>query len=360
MDGINRHILTVSRALCKRGVDVAVCIAQSGGEFAAALKAVGVPAYSLNARNGHDMRILWRLCKIMREFKPDIVHIHVLPFMARVLFSVKYGRIKFVSTTHGISDPIVKMAVRDGIGSFLSKLFRLNILATCYVSKGVMKACGNEGDRIKEVIYNPVDDCVHKRNLLRLELGLGDCVPIVGTACRIAAVKSPDAFVAVMMEVLRKVPMAHAVVLGAGDPVFERQMRDVVSNSGMSSRFHLLGYRPNSAELIADFDCFVMTSQREGMPTALLEAMMSRTSIAFWKGEGGLQDLVAMNEQSGPFALVAENGDISGLADGIVGLISDKKRKEDMINIAFDVCKSNFSVDAVIPKMINAYNKICQ
>ena len=52
--------------------------------------------------------------------------------------------------------------------------------------------------------------------------------------------------------------------------------------------------------------------------------------------------------------------DISGLADGIVGLISDKKRKEDMINIAFDVCKSNFSVDAVIPKMINAYNKICQ
>lgn len=355
MDGINRHILTVSKGLHERGLDVAVCITQPGGELALALEAAGVRAYSLNARNGHDVRIIWRLSKIMNEFRPDIVHIHVLPFFAKVLFSIRYKKLKYVVTVHGISDPVEHKTIYQKTEEILEKLFCIKFGAYCYISEGVRRHSANV---VGEVVYNPIDFKVFQQGVLRHELGIAETVPVIGTACRIADVKRPVAFTEVMVDVLQKMPTVHAVVIGDGDSIIVEKMRKIVAVSGVESRFHFLGARTNARELIADFDCFVLTSAREGMPTTILEAMSARVPVAFWKGDGGLIDLELMNELDGPFAVIIKSRDIQELSGGIIQILKSGSEIEVMRSREMDICKRYFSLDKIIEKLYKIYGKV--
>lgn len=357
MDGINRHILTVSRALKKEGIDVAVCITQPGGELAGALEAAGIKVYSTNATNGHALHILWRFAKIMREFSPDIIHIHVLPFMARVVLATMFQHLRYVGTIHGISDPVKKLTVRMKIENLFVKIFQIKFSALCYVSQGVKDACRTSGCPIHKVIYNPVEIAENARGELRRELGLRDDIPLVGTACRMAEVKDPIAFVCVMSKVLNMITNAHAVVIGSGDVNLEALARRVAEESGDASRFHFLGFRKNASTLIRDLDCFVMTSKREGMPTALLEAMSAGVPVAFMEGDGGLRDLVAKNAANGPFAVTARIGDITGLSDGIVRILKGGVDIENMRKREREICHESFSMEKIAKQMVNMYNK---
>ena len=105
MDGINRHILTIANALHKVGnCKIAVCTVFPEGELNKALKDAGVTCFSLNARSGHDFRVLMAFYKLMRTYQPDVVHCHVMALFERIVSSVCFRHLKYVNTIHGISD----------------------------------------------------------------------------------------------------------------------------------------------------------------------------------------------------------------------------------------------------------------
>ena len=228
-----------------------------------------------------------------------------------------------------------------------------------YVSNGVRAAVENSiSAKIHRVVYNPIDLKPIQRGALRKELGLGQDVPIVGTACRIAAVKRPMAFTEVMVQILRKIPSAHAVVIGAGEPALEEEMRKFVTASDVSSRFHFLGARTDAKELIADLDCFVLTSVREGMGRALMEAMSFRVPVAFWKGEGGLMDLAQMNDGERPFAVVEEQGDVQGLVDDIIRILHGGEEVESMRKREIEVCRRHFDLGRIAGQLQGIYEEV--
>ena len=357
LDGINRHILSVAPALnAREGLEVAVCTVQPEGELAAALRARGVAVHSLGCAHGHALRILPRFSRVLRTFRPDVVHVHVLALMERVVLAMTARRVRVVQTVHGISDPVASPTFRMRVETLLQRVFAVRVDARCHVSRGVRAAVGKSDD---PVIYNPIglDEPVEKGRL-RAELGVPSEVRLVGTACRIADVKNPTAFTRVMCGVLARVPTAHAVVMGTGPDGIESELHRIVDAQGVADRLHFLGYRSDARQLVADLDCFVLTSRREGMPTSVLEAMAAQVPVAMWTGEGGLGDLAELERTEGPALLLAEQGDENGLVDRICSLWGTDGAGLRLAERAQALCRRHFSLDTVTAQLEKVYHTV--
>ena len=361
--GIARHVMTVSRGLKEVGIEVAVCIVYPRGELNDELDRLNIRNYSLDVPSGHSLMALPRFVHVLHDFKPDVVHAHVIGLMERLYLGIFRPGLPIVGTCHGITDfesGVRRRTFRDRVDALLNMVLPGKVRKTIYISHGVAIAKGcPEG----LIAYNPVsfdeDEADRVTNVLRTELGLSADVPIIGTACRVAPPKKPHAFVRVMCEVLKTVPEAHAVVCGTSqDSILMRELKGMVEASGVVGRFHWLGYRKDAPQLTRELNCFVMTSATEGMPTALLEAMAVKTPIAFMRGKGGLVDLDELNEREGPFAVVADAEDYDGLAQGIVGMLQNKSMARRLVQRAFEVGIRHFTIERTCDQLISVYRSV--
>lgn len=363
MDGINRHVLSVTKALSALpDLEVAVCTVRPEGDLNQALTRAGVRNYALGARNGHDIRGAVSFFRVLREFNPDIVHIHVLGFLQRLVLKCFFKKIKCVMTIHGISYVHTNPTWRSRLVSILSRPFAFSLAGQLFISKGVCDALVKYGHSkcFTEVIYNPFDfsrqtSC--EKGKLRQLLGLSDDISLVGTACRIAAVKNPSSFSRVICEVLRDNSLAHAVIIGDGVPNLMQEILTIVKEKGLNGRVHLLGYRADAPELIRDLNCFILTSKCEGLPTSLLECMSQRVPFAFMNGAGGLVDLAELNVKEGPFAVCVEQGDEVGLVRAVCEILQDPEAAQMRAKRAFDVGERIFNVQSIAQQMKAFYQR---
>lgn len=365
MDGINRHILTVSTELNRRnGIDVAVCTVMPAGELHDALKHNCVKSFALGFANGHKLGIIPAFARIMRSFKPDVVHYHVLAMMERIVAATMFRGTRYVATIHGIADKKDYTTMHEHIEHALNQIFTIPLSARCYISSGVRTALQDRfpNDAISEVCYNPIPFgyVPPKEYALHRIINVPHNTQIIGTACRISFQKNPQAFTAAMCQVLQAAPQVHAVVIGDGSDDIKTECHEIVAKTGVGDRFHWLGYRSDAPSLTRDLDCFVMTSRWEGLPTALLESMAVRTPIVMMEGEGGLQDLAELNRLEGPIAVVTPQGDTGQIASGITHLLNDPAWAAELADRAYQVGQRHFDVASVVNQLINLYTRITQ
>lgn len=359
MDGINRHILAVASHVNRLDeCEVAVCTVFPRAELAEALEAEGVANYSLNAANGHDIHVLKRFYKVMNTFKPDVVHVHVLALFERIVLATLFTKVKYVCTIHGISDPVDSMSLRMRVERMLEHVFAIPYAVKCVVSNGVKEHLfDNSSEKDIRTIYNPIDfsrttSAWHKLHQL---IGVSDDTPIIGTACRFAAVKNPSVFTEVMCRVLLQNQNAHAVVMGDGEAALKRRLYTIVSEHGVANRFHWLGYRQDAPQLMGDFNCFVMTSISEGMPTSILEAMVNRVPFAMMEGNGGLKDIADINRTEGPIGIVAPNDEMESFVNEIDQLIRNRDNAKMLADKAFETGQKHFDVNTVSKQLQQVY-----
>lgn len=362
MDGINRHILSVAPVLNKReDLEVAVCTVMPHAELAEALEQGGVKVYSLFAKSGHDFMIFGRFYKVMRLFRPDIVHIHVLALFCRMVLSLCFRHLQFVSTVHGISDEVAHVTGRMRIERLLTRLFPLTDDATCVVSDGVREYLyGSQDQSHIFTVYNPIGfpHVSEKPHQLHSLLHLSDETPIIGTSCRFAQVKNPRLFTEVMCRVLQLRADVHAVVMGDGEPSLKNELYAMVHSNGVEDRFHWLGYRLDAPQLVRDLNCFILTSTTEGLPTSLLEAMASQVPFAMMEGMGGLKDIARLNEDEGPLGIVVPRGDVDLMVKRVAALVSDASMQKALATRAYQVAKQHFEVGSICTLLHSIYTRI--
>lgn len=134
------------------------------------------------------------------------------------------------------------------------------------VRQGLVEACGVPAARI-EVIPNPVDiPRISQLAAQRPEMNLPD--HFIVSVNRLVVNKN----VAMQLEALHRSGLPHhLVVLGDGPerPALEAQAAAL----GLTDRVHFLGFTSNPFAVVARADMFLSTSNAEGFPNALAEAM---------------------------------------------------------------------------------------
>lgn len=358
-DGINRHVQMITRGLRARGVEVAVCSLSARGELLEALEAEGVRTFSLGGVSGHSWRAVWRFARVLREMRPDVVHLHNPALSVQMTLHVLFPRLPVVMTTHTLvtgraqAHPFGPQAKRWWRG-----LLEMRLRRWIFVSQGQMEYAGNPPNGV--VICNPMSFAPFEPDSVRLRelVGVPEGTPLIGTVGRMDWQKNPQSYSRVMCAVLRERADMHAVVIGSGPKRDTEESKAIVAANGVADRFHFLGYRPDAATLVGDLNCFVMTSVWEGLPTSLLEAVRAKVPIAFMEGKGGLVDLTRLNKTEGPLAVVAPQGDETGLAQGILRLLAQPEEAKARAERAYTVARQRYALEPAAEALANLYRTV--
>ncbi len=92
------------------------------------------------------------------------------------------------------------------------------------------------------------------------------------TAGRLSPEKNHERLIRAFARVHTANPATRLLILGSG-PLHD-QLRAVIAELGLDSAVTLAGYQDNPYAIMASADCFVLSSDYEGQPIALLEALV--------------------------------------------------------------------------------------
>lgn len=102
-------------------------------------------------------------------------------------------------------------------------------------------------------------------------------------------------------------------VFGKGEASDTAEIEGWIKTAGMQDRIHLMGWTPHLEEEYKKSDFFLMTSDYEGLPNALIEAMASRLICISTDCETGPHDLI----EHGVTGFLVPVGDSIGFAETI-------------------------------------------
>ena len=167
-------------------------------------------------------------------------------------------------------------------------------------------------------IPNPVD-AEHIEQLAQGESpfrGLGPHLLGVG---RLAPQKGFDLMIEAFARLAPRFPAAQLWVLGEGSD--REVLENLAAERGVGDRVHLVGHVPNPYPWMRNADVFVLSSQFEGLPNVVLEAIACGAPVAAFDSPGGTREIL----ERLPGELLVPSGDVKGLADAIVALIERGK-----------------------------------
>jgi glycosyltransferase involved in cell wall biosynthesis len=188
------------------------------------------------------------------------------------------------------------------------------------------------------------------RTVLRRLLALEDHVSLLVAIGNLYAVKGYSVLVRALGQLRRERPQLawHCAIAGRGAE--ERALLELAAEEGISDQFHLLGYRSDVADVLAAADVFVMPSHSEGLPLALLEAMLAGRAIVA-TDVGGVPEAV----RDGREALLVPPAEHGPLALALQGLLDDPDLRERLAASARRRAETRYTIAAMTDEYERLY-----
>ena len=134
--------------------------------------------------------------------------------------------------------------------------------------------------------------------------------------------KRQDLLIKSFSQVLTQVPDAKLLIVGGGYD--EERLRTMVDNYHITDSVIMCGFQKDVFKFLKKANVFVLTSDFEGLPNALLEAMaFGMPVISTDCSPGGAAFLIGNNEKG----MLVPRGDEKALAGAIIDMLSDKDRR---------------------------------
>lgn len=204
---------------------------------------------------------------------------------------------------------------------------------------------GFDEDRVV-VIPNgaPLPASVPDQDEARAELELPLGVPMVGAVARLDGQKRLDR----LLRAVARLPEAVHCAL-AGDGPDRGQLEALARSLGIADRIHFLGHRDDPILVYAALDLMVISSDREGMSNAMLEAMAAGVPVISTPVSGAEDALAA--EPSAPAPGVLLDGfDEERLAAALRSCLEDPERLREMGEAARERALARFDYERVLDR----------
>lgn len=174
----------------------------------------------------------------------------------------------------------------------------------------------------------------------RRALGLPVDVPLVGSVTRLGVQKRIDR----MIDLLPRLPGVHLALAGTGD--LEEELRAQAKTMGVEDRTWFLGFQEDVARVLAALDAFLLTSDKEGMANAMLEAMAAGVPVVSTPVSGADEALYADDEGRAPGLVVA--ADPGALAEAVSGILDVRAVRLAMGEEGRRRARERFSYEAML------------
>jgi glycosyltransferase involved in cell wall biosynthesis len=153
------------------------------------------------------------------------------------------------------------------------------------------------------------------RGSFRQEGGFSTETPLVGIIGRLVPIKNHELFLAAARQVSRVRPEVRFAIVGDGER--RKALEVLVEESGLADRVWFAGWRDDLPRIYADLDMVVISSNNEGTPVSIIEAMAARVPVVA-TAVGGVPDLL----RGGRLGTLVPPEDAEALAEAILRTLS--------------------------------------
>ena len=307
-----------------------------------------------------DVLAFLRLWALFRNWKPDVVHTHTAKAGAVGRTAARLAGVPAVVHTfhghvlRGYFSPPVELFFRSlerMLAHFTDRIVTLSpVLKADLVGMGI--AAPEKIDVVPlGMDLDPLLGCSARREELRSELGIRPDQPLIGIVGRLVPIKNHRLFLEAARSMVDSGNPAHFVLVGDGELRDSLQM--LAGEMGIAGRVHFLGWKQDMEPVYAALDLLALTSDNEGTPVAVIEAMAAGVPVVA-TAVGGVPDVV----RDGATGWLVPPGDAPAMQHAWLAALHRDDRIEAVIARARKEVLMRFGREQMISTMADLYRRL--
>lgn len=307
----------------------------------------------------HDLRALRDIFKVIRTYRPDVLHSHTSKagFLTRLAGSLA-GVPCILHTIHELPQNSTPSPLKKGYYWLLERLAAHWCHHLITVSEVNRKQILREGICPPEKLslipgglplerYQSLGTIAETRR----QWGLPEGVRVLGTAGRLEPVKGHFDLLQAFHTLARHQPDLHLMIMGTGP--LKDQLEARIQALGLGAQVHLLGWVEDLIQAMAALDVFVLASHYEGLGVVLLEALALGLPVVSTR-VGGTQDIIE-HEVTGLFASSHQPQE---LAAAIQRLLDDPRLAQDLAQAGQSKVRRQYDCRQADQKILDLYQRL--
>jgi glycosyltransferase involved in cell wall biosynthesis len=326
----------------------------------------GIEVISLNVSRGyHFKKVLKLLIPIVQSINPKIIHttLYKSDIIGRKL--KRHFNVPLVNSLVNNSYTKERYINLNYLGKLKLYLFQLYDRSTCrnvdlFISNS--KAIQKTNSIALKIPLNKIHVIHRGRDIkefkgigydeiqkLKDEIGITDETILLNVSRLLTRKGQLD-----LLKSFKNVTKIHSglILLIAGEGQYRDILQDFISKNKLEGKIILLGNRRDIPQLLNLSDLFVFPSWYEGLPGALIEAMMSETPIVASDIPENLECL-SSNE-----AVIFKKGNVEDLVKKIIWALQNPNEMMTMAEIAKDTAIQKFEITKISEQYEKVYYKL--
>jgi glycosyltransferase involved in cell wall biosynthesis len=365
--GAEQSLLEITTRMDRQKYEPMVCSVYPGDALCDAFKRGGVRVHQLETTQHYGFaRAIRRMCRLLREEQVDLVHTSlfragqigrvagwitgcpVISSFTNTPYSAarrqwdpagagwKHGLLRrfdattarFVTQFHSVSQAVAEQNCRDlGVS--------MNRVRVVYRGRDVWRFSG-------------IDSVAVQRVKEELQLTSG---PILLNVGRLVAQKGQLQLIELMSRIQERYPSATLLIAGEGPARLE--LERAIHEKKLTERVRLLGNRSDIPILLAATDLFVFPSYYEGLPGAVVEAMLAGVPVI--ASQIPMHSEFIDHETNG---LLVERDDSRAWQEAVVSLLADPNRGRRLADNAAVRARASFDIDQITRQMEQLFGDV--
>lgn len=313
----------------------------------------GVQTVLCSKRPGLDPMLIPRLVALLRCERPTIVHTYLRTagYWGRVAACLAGVPIRIASERNV---EVERGRCANVLDRILSSVTDRVVVNSAAIRDYLMNAERLAPAKI-EVIHNgvPVSRLLLEPEVrtVHRELGLWELEYVVAFIGRLAPQKNPGLFLEMAAAVLRSGLKCGFLLVGDGP--LRATLTDQARTLGIQEAVRFTGVRNDVPRILRLVDLLVLTSDWEGLPNVILEALAAGVP-AVATDVGGVGELLA----DGVTGYVVPRRDLSTLVNRVIGMLSDRGFRAECGRRGREYVQSHFSISAMVDRTVALYNSV--
>jgi glycosyltransferase involved in cell wall biosynthesis len=325
---------------------------QGAGEIVARAVERGVCAEAFVPHGRLGLRaMLAKLGHLLRRYPGAVLHSHGYKPDILLALSGAPRRFHCLATCHNWISETVKMKVLEALDKRALRSFDQVIavsdeIATELVRSGVSRSTVSVIDN--GIAATPADPGARVR--IQTEFALSQDGKILLHLGRLTRSKRIDLLLRAMAEFPPELPTTLLLV---GDGEERESLADLVRQLRLESRVRFCGYRRDVPQLLAAADLFALSSEKEGLPIAILEAMAAGCPIVATR-VGAIPRVLG----DGRDAWIVPAGDLDALRRALVEALANPDVARTRAESAFAKFTASYSRDSMGARYLELYERV--
>jgi len=354
--GAEVQISILLKALAQRPDLALRAILLNEGRLAVELRNCGIDVEIIPETSNSFRKILRRSAEYLNGRGVQILHSHrYKENLLATALHLRCGIPYLVRTEHGWTEPTfgpgkVKHGAVRALDRLAARWYADLIVSP---SEDLRKKVVGFADPEKIVTVLNAIDTTHTATELTVgtakrRLGIPETAPVVGCAGRLEPVKRLDRYLAVCAGIKAKLPEARFVI--AGDGSRRAELEELARSLGLTESVFFCGHRDDVLELLQAFDLFVMTSDHEGLPMALLQAMCLQKPVVC-TAVGGIPEVV----ENGNSGILVDANETEAFVAACMSVLCDQRLASTLGRAARNEVLSRFDVSSHAESVARLY-----